>query len=318
MSLNPASCIWLHDGAAGNRRQAEALVHALGLPAREWPLTARAPWRWWAPRLVPGSDGAFGADFRSLLSNPPPLVIGCGRQAALATRLPGDRGSRAVQILNPRIDPSHWDAVIAPRHDDLRGAHVLCPLGSLNPIDEAWLAQARAQFAAFEALPQPRTAVLLGGKTAAVRFDRGAFELLVAKLEMTLARQGGSLLVLGSRRTPAQIAALARSYWADVPGLRWFTADDGANPYAGVMAYADRFLLSPDSVNMISEACATTAPVFVAEPGRACGRVKRFLDELLARGRIRAQDHDLAAFPASPLRETGRIAAELRALLGAL
>ncbi|HEX5756088.1 MAG TPA: ELM1/GtrOC1 family putative glycosyltransferase, partial [Arenimonas sp.] len=129
------------------------------------------------------------------------------------------------------------------------------------------------------------------------------------------AEQGGSLLVLGSRRTEPHIARLARRYWQEVPGLRWFDAGDGRNPYAGVMAWADRFVLSPDSVNMISEACATARPVFVAEPERATGRVRRFLDDLLASGRIRAQDTDLADFDATPLRETQRIAEELRTLL---
>lgn len=309
------SVVWLHDGAAGNRRQAEALVAALALPAQELQLIPRAPWRWLAPRQLPGSAQAFGAGFAELLDSPPPLVIGCGRQAALATRLLRERGSRAVQILSPRLDASLWDAVIAPRHDGLEGSNVLTPCGSLNPIDEDWLTRAQAQWPQFAALPSPRTAVLLGGRTRAVRFDRGAFERLVSQLEPVLAEQGGSLLVLGSRRTEPHIARLARRYWQDVPGLRWFDAGDGRNPYAGVMAWADRFVLSPDSVNMVSEACATACPVFVAEPGRASGRARSFLDDLLARGRIRAQDSCLADFEAMPLRETQRIAAELRALL---
>lgn len=315
MTPAPPSVTWLHDGAAGNRRQAEALVAALGLPAQELQLIPRAPWRWLAPRRFPGCDQAFGDGFADLLASPPPLVIGCGRQAALATRLLRERGSRAVQILAPRLDPRLWDAVIAPRHDGLRGGNVLNPCGSLNPIDEDWLTRAQAQWPQFAALPSPRTAVLLGGRTRAVRFDRGAFERLVSQLEPVLAEQGGSLLVLGSRRTEAHIARLARRYWQDVPGLRWFDAGDGRNPYAGVMAWADRFVLSPDSVNMISEACATGRPVFVAEPGRATGRARDFLDDLLAREHIRAQDTRLAEFTPTPLRETQRIATELRSLL---
>src|SRR5699024_11471290 len=67
-----------------------------------------------------GARHAFGADFAAALSAPPALAIGCGRQAALATRLVRDTGARAVQILDPRLDPSHWDLVIAPEHDGLR------------------------------------------------------------------------------------------------------------------------------------------------------------------------------------------------------
>jgi mitochondrial fission protein ELM1 len=67
---------------------------------------------------------------------------------------------------------------------------------------------------------------------------------------------------------------------------------------------------------MISEACATHAPVFVFDPGRVRGRPRAFLDALLARGRIRAMDTRLAAFDVQPLRETARVAAQLRERLG--
>jgi mitochondrial fission protein ELM1 len=79
-----------------------------------------------------------------------------------------------------------------------------------------------------------------------------------------------------------------------------------------MLAWADRIVCSPDSVNMISEACATRAPVHVFDPARAQGRLREFLDSLLASGRIRAMDGVLAPFDVDPLRETARIAAEIR------
>src|SRR5690606_36242515 len=83
-------------------------------------------------------------------------------------------------------------------------------------------------------------------------------------------------------------------------------------PYPGLLAWADRIVCTPDSVNMVSEACATRAPVFVFDPQRTQGRPRRFLDALLARGRIRPVDDALARFDCEPLRETARIAAEVR------
>ena len=57
-------------------------------------------------------------------------------------------------------------------------------------------------------------------------------------------------------------------------------------------------------------------PVFVAEPGRASGRMRIYLDDLLKRGRIRAQQRVLEPFEARPLIETPRVAALLRQKLG--
>lgn len=308
----------ISDGRAGNARQAKALAAALaGASAhRTFTLAPHLPWHLTAPRRWPGATRAFGPDFAALLAAPPRIAIGCGRQAALATRLLRERGARAVQVLDPRIDPGHWDLVIAPEHDDLRGANVIPMLGSLHPVDADWLAQAREAFAVFAALPRPRIAVLLGGPSAHARFDRMGFEVMAAKLEAVLAREGGSVLLTTSRRTPKElIDALAHRY-DDTPGVVWRGGRDGRNPYPGLLAWADRIVCSPDSVNMISEACATDAPVFVFDPARVRGRPRRFLDALLARGRIRAMDARLAPFDAEPLRETARVAARVRERLG--
>ena len=306
--------LWtLTDGHAGNRRQADALAAALDCgPITDWLLQPRLPWSAFAPRRFAGARNAFGSAFAQALEQRPQLAIGCGRQAALATRLLRERGSKVVQILDPRIDPECWDLVIAPEHDRLQGSNVVPLLGSLNPIDDAWLLQASDAFAVFAELPQPRTAVLLGGSSAHARFDRSAFELLASKLDVSLAGDGGSVLVTTSRRTPADLVAALRHRYAGTPGLVWSGEADGPNPYAGVLAWADRIVCSPDSVNMVSEACATRVPVHVFDPSRVSGRPRRFLDSLLARGRIRAMDTALEPFAVEPLRETARVAAIVR------
>ncbi|MFT3761253.1 MAG: mitochondrial fission ELM1 family protein [Pseudoxanthomonas sp.] len=311
-----SSRLWaLTDGNAGNRRQAGALAAALAAGSfSDLMLQARAPWRWLSPRRLPGAQHAFGDAFAQ--AQPPQVAIGCGRQAALATRLLRERGAKAVQILDPRLDPSHWDLVIAPEHDGLRGGNVVTLLGSLNPVDDDWLADARARFPAFAGLPQPRTALLLGGDGAHWRFGMAAFEVMASKLETVLARDGGSLLATASRRTPAAIAEALPTRFGRFAGVVWRDARDGENPYPGLLAWADRIVCTPDSVNMVSEASATHAPVFVFEPQRVGGRPRRFLDALLARGRIRTLDAALATFDAEPLRETARVAATVRERLG--
>lgn len=99
-----------------------------------------------------------------------------------------------------------------------------------------------------------------------------------------------------------------------MPAVAWTGGD--RNPYAGMLGWADRIACTADSVNLLSEACATRAPVFVHRPGALRGRPRRFLDELLARGRVRPLTAAAPAFDAEPLRETARVAAEVRARLG--
>lgn len=309
-------CWVIHDGNAGNRRQATALATSLKLPFREWALQVRAPHRWLAPRKLPGYRRALSDSFSDQLEDSPPrLAIGCGRLAALATRVTGAAGVRSIQILDPRIDPRHWDLVIAPSHDRLRGENVIAMLGSLSPVDAAWLEQARQMLPRIGQLAGPRTAVLLGGPTAATRFDRTALEALCAKLDHWLAVDGGSALVCASRRTPSAWASLLRQRYGGDANLVWMDTTDGENPYPAVLGWADRIIVSPDSVNMVSEACATPLPVFVAEPERASGRVADFLAALLATGRIQVQGREPGRYLAAAMAETARVAALVRTRL---
>ncbi len=85
---HPRRALVLSDGAAGNENQALALASALTSQVETMRLESRAPWRWCAPHRLPGATHAFGTAFAARLHAPwPDVVVGCGRQAALATRL---------------------------------------------------------------------------------------------------------------------------------------------------------------------------------------------------------------------------------------
>ena len=306
------SALALHDGRAGNARQALALARALDPQAGERLLQPRPPWRWLAPRRLPGAAHALGLDALPQA----PVAIGCGRQAALATRLLRARGQRVVQLLDPRLDPRHWDLVVAPRHDRVAGANVLHTLGSLHPVDAGWLRQARAAFAGLATLPAPHTLLLVGGPTRHAALEDAAFADLLRQLAARARADDGSLSVVASRRTPPEwrqaIGALPR----ELAGLRWSGPGDGPNPYAGLLAHARRIVCTADSVNMLSEAAATGVPVFAWHMQAARGRLRAFLEAMREGGHLRPLDAAMADEATVPLLETARIAALVRTRLG--
>ncbi|MGO4701803.1 mitochondrial fission ELM1 family protein [Dyella sp. 2RAB6] len=314
-------CWVVTDGRAGNDRQALALAEALGLPFRHLVLGLRPPWSWFAPRLLPGGRFALPAPQRRGIVVPPwpAVVVGCGRTAAYYTRLVrelSEGGSYAVQILDPRLDPLLWDTVIAPRHDGLDGPNVLRPLGSLNPVDEAWLAEGREVCPAFGDLPQPRVAVLVGGPRKGIPIDAAYAEALATQLVAQQRRDGGSLLVLASRRTPAPVVAILRERLAGIPGVVWSNEEDGANPYPATMGWADRLVVTPDSINMLSEACAVGCPVQTLVRAPLPGKFARFHRALREAGLLHDLDDDISARQ-TPLRETRAIAETVRQRIAA-
>lgn len=316
--LTPAEACWvITDHAAGNQRQALALAAALGVESRHLQLEPRAPWSWLAPRLAVGSRYALPPAQRASFAAPwPRLAIGCGRQAALWTRLLRTLSGGAcytVQILDPRMAPGHWDTVIAPRHDGLEGANVLNPLGSLNPVDGAWLTEARARWPQLGRLPSPRLGVLLGGPRRGIALDAAYADALARRLLARWQLQGGSLLIVASRRTPdVLLEPFRRHVRPGVAGLLWRDAGDGPNPYAGVLAWSDALVVTPDSVNMLSEACAVGCPVHTYVTANLPAKIARFHQALRERGLLRGLDDPAPPEHAPPLRETAAIAAIVR------
>ena len=102
-----------------------------------------------------------------------------------------------------------------------------------------------------------------------------------------------------------------REQFAGSPHRAWLDEADGPNPYAGLLGWADFIVCTADSVNMLSEACATDAPVYVHGVEAVGGRPRRFVDRLLAAGRVRRFDGLLEPFASTPLRETARVADEV-------
>jgi len=309
--------VWLvSDGAGGNDRQVHALADAMQLAARSVRVRPAAPWRWLAPRLTRAGRWAFPRRLRHDLRAPwPALAIGCGRQAALLTRLLRQwSGGKTftLQILDPRVDPAHFDLVVAPRHDRLDGANVIATLGALNPVDDTWLAHAARAFPALAQLPRPRTVLLVGGPRRGLALDAAWLDAVIARIDDWRRRDGGSVLVTTSRRTPAAWRERLRGAFRNGCTCFWGGAEDGANPYASYLALADRIVVTPDSVNMLSEACAVGVPVITRLPPRAPAKLAALHRELRDQGWLHADDVDLSTLrQPPPLREIAAVASKI-------
>lgn len=315
-SLRAAGACVISDGAMGNERQALALTGAMQLAPNVQRIVLRPPWRWFSPGFVHGSSLAIARrQWRELSAPWPALAIGCGRHAALLTRKlreASDGATFTVQILDPRIDPKYFDLVITPRHDALEAQNVIQTLGSLNPVDDAWLDRAAAEFSTLQQLPRPRTVLLVGGPRRGLDLDDDWLDALIAEIERWRARDGGSLLITTSRRTPSIWRTRLRNAFRNGCTCFWGGNEDGVNPYAGYLAVADRIVVTPDSVNMLSEACATGVPVFTSLLGAAPAKLAAFHAELSDQGWLHDIHVDISTLrQVAPLREIAAVASKV-------
>src|SRR5690606_28977395 len=107
-----------------------------------------------------------------------------------------------VQIQRPGIAPRHFDVVVTPAHDRLKGANVIATTGSMHRIAAPRLEAAAARFAPATAhLPRPLVLVLLGGPNRVYRWTGVVIESLADGLARLCRDDGCGLLVSASRRT---------------------------------------------------------------------------------------------------------------------
>jgi len=304
------------EGAAGMENQCLGLAERLPFPVRTFRVQLKNPWRWLAPHAF-GSPFAHLASRSSTFAPPwPRLFIGCGRQSipfSRAVKRASQGKTFTVQCQDPRVSPRHFDLVIPAEHDQLSGPNVFPIVGSPNRITLARLAQARAQFSQlFAGLRAPRVAALIGGASRTHgSLDAPAAERLGAMLA-GVARDHG-LMVSTSRRTSPEAAAILARCLANTDAFLWDGGDE--NPYLGMLAWADAFVVTADSVNMICEAASTGKPVHVFPLPAGRRRALLFQESLADRGITREFTGEIQQWSYPPLDETGRAVDRIRAML---
>lgn len=115
---------------------------------------------------------------------------------------------------------------------------------------------------------KPLVGVLVGGPSDPLLFGPGEGRRLAAELASLSAGTGGTLLIATGRRTPLEVVAQLGELVATDPGRHQLVpfpaagfAQPADNPYRAILALADRFVVTADSVSMLADACRTGRPV---------------------------------------------------------
>jgi mitochondrial fission protein ELM1 len=309
--------VWhLTTGETGTRQQARGLASALSPEAQERVVRVNRFWALGPPAFVGLSPPSVTA-VTGLLQPPwPDVLVTCGRRSALVAMAIRRRNLRPMICVHiqPPSHPEAFDLVVAMPHDGLRGANVLSVDTTLHAIRPEDLAAAAARGdPRFAGLPRPWTGVLLGGSTYRREFAQDDAERLADQLDALRREVGGSLLITPSRRTPGAVVAALGARYLDDPTVRIWDGEP-PNPYLPILALADRLVVTSDSVSMISEALATTAPVaiFSLPMGRRHGR---FVEALADKKLVTMLGEAMPAGPRAPVDATPVAADAVRRLL---
>ena len=311
--------IWVvSDGRTGMENQALGLAEAVQRLFSSRITIKHVRWRAAFDKLPSALKASWMLELSSDPTEPaageswPDLWIATGRATLpLSARVRERSGGKTfvVQTQDPRWNIRAYDLVVAPVHDGVAGPNVLSITGSPHRVTADRLAEGAAAFAdRLQALPRPRVAVLIGGRSRAFDLPEAHAAELAGEIAEAVEVVGGSLMLTFSRRTPEVAKAVINARLNHLPGLIW--DGEGPNPYFAFLKFADHILVTEDSANMAAEAASTGKPVHILPmiPLKPADKFARLHADLRERGAARPFDGTLEAWTYKPLVETNRAA----------
>ncbi|WZZ23023.1 hypothetical protein YC2023_124410 [Brassica napus] len=212
----------------------------------------------------------------------PLLVVASGRDTisvASSIRRLAMEYVFVVQVQHPRSRLERFDLVITPRHDyfsltpegkrqtsfflrpwvtprEPPGRNVFLTTGALHNADSSTLRNAALEWKdEFASLSKPLVVVNIGGPTRNCLYGVDLAKQLCGMLHSIL-WSCGSLRISFSRRTPKKVKEIITRELRSNPKVYIWDGKD-PNPHLGHLALADAFIITADSISMLSEACTT-------------------------------------------------------------
>ena len=280
--------VWLLLGhKPGDNAQIRNLARAVGLPCEEKKIVVKPEWETGKPLIRPSLDHVDCARSDALEAPWPDLVISAGRRLAcveLWIKQASQGRTRLVMIGMPRHRRDQFDLMIVASHYVIaEGANVVRHDLPLMYVDTALVERAAAAWEPrFRDLPRPITALMIGGPTGGLRFDLAAAKVLLSQTRADVARNGGSLFVTTSRRTPAEVAAWLERECPDGGRLHVFDAQapSAENPYHALLGLADHFIVTIDSLSMMVEVVRLAKSLAIFALEHDTGPLERGLERI--------------------------------------
>ncbi|WP_206378392.1 mitochondrial fission ELM1 family protein [Sneathiella limimaris] len=294
--------------------QCIGLAEAMSLDPEIKRIKTKKPWRWLPPQLWISPLQQLKTDGDQLAPPWPDTLISCGRQAipmSIAIKKASKGKTFTVHIQTPNTSPSHFDLVIVPKHDRLRGPNVIVSEGSLTRITPEKLKTESNQFPdIIPAVPHPIVAVLVGGSNRCYSMTAPVVKKLCDDLKKLHQHTGCFFLVTASRRTGDENTVTLKETLSKLPHYFWDGSGD--NPYFAFLEKADAIIVTADSVNMVCEAVSAGKPTLVFDLEGGNRKFNYFHDRMKKQNYTRAFEGSLPSWDQPVLRESQRVAEIVR------
>ena len=259
------------DNRIGNRNQILAILNELSLPYKI--LDIKYNWLANLPNFIlqifGGCSHVKDFDIKTIKTKPN-LILSCGRRTfPLASKLKYlfSDTTYFIHLMYPKLsfNIKKCNLIFTPSHDNVKANdRIIKTLGSPAPLDIIRIKNKLYK-------TKPVISILIGGNHGRYKLKSNIINYMIKETLNKMKK--GSILISTSRRTPDNIIKLIDK-WGKKNNIFKiiFHAKNNSeiNPLKEMIAYADEFVVTGDSVSMVSQLCQYEKPVRIIFNKKFC------------------------------------------------
>ncbi len=296
----------LTQGMHGMVSQVEGLAKALGLSYKHQKIELKSFWNLLPPKISPISENLVKNKFVCDCK----VIISCGRKSVIpSVALKKRLGNQIfnIHIQDPKISFKHFDLIVSPVHDNLKGENIINTTGAIHYLTKKEIMD-NSQYLAIEKDKRKElVAFIIGGPNKYYKYSEKQIHELFNKVKTLFTPDKFKIIVIPSYRTPENILKIAFNTFNDDHHVVK-TIDKKA--YLSALAICNYIVVTCDSTSMISEAAITGKPVYIAmmRSFKPTGKFKKFYSQLRDLGITRELGNSVENWSYNKLSEVTRIA----------
>ena len=305
--MNKLKGVLLTQGMHGMISQVEGLAKALDIDFTHHTVEPNNFWKMVPPKFTPISQTVY----KKIDLNDFDIIISCGRKSVIPSIHQKSISKKKVfniHIQDPKVNYNHFDFIVAPEHDSIKGKNVINTKGAIHYLTNEEIIKNKDYLNSFIKKDQRKIcSLILGGPTKYYEYSLKNMENIFCILNDLLKKKDLQLVVIPSMRTPKNSIDYAKEYF----GKNHTIVDNvDKKAYLSALSISQNIVVTCDSSSMISEASLTGKPIYVANisPRKNDKRFKKFRNLFRELNIIRNLGEEEENWNYQKLDETNRVA----------
>ena len=249
----------LTQGMHGMVSQVEGLARALKLSFKHQKIKLKPIWNLIPPKFTPISENLLTEKFVCDSK----VVISCGRKSVISSIALKKRFGHEIfniHIQDPKVSFEHFDLIISPEHDNIKGDNVLKTKGAIHYLTKKEIID-NSKYLNLDKEKKQIVAFILGGPNRYYKYSEEQIHYIFNKVKTLFSPDKFKIIIIPSYRTPERVIKKAYNTFNFNHHV---VKKIDKKAYLSSLSIADYIVVMCDSTSMISEAAFTGKPIYVA------------------------------------------------------